>query len=135
MQPRPEACGPGFGERLARVGAIVDATLVDLALLMAGREAGFGGFDPELARVVGEALSPFLEAGWRLDPDFGDRANADVAGLDEPGPVDVHLTFQDRSVAVAPDGRRRAPAESWWRLGLRIDPEAGRLLAMAVGRP
>jgi hypothetical protein len=132
MQPGPEA---GVATRLTQVGEVVDATLVDLAMLLAGRHVDLEYFEAGLARRVREAIAPFLEGGWRLDPDFGDRASADVEGVEEPGPVDVTITLMDRSVVVEPGGARRGAAEAWWRLTLRVDPEGGRLIALAVGRP
>ena len=120
--------------RVSSLRRLLDDFIYDVGAVMAGLEPDLAYVAPGTADLLRDALRPFHDAGYRVDPDFGDTAQAHVTGLDGQGVVRADLTLSDRSVLVAADGRREASPRQSWRLTVLVDHPLERVIGFRVQR-
>ena len=96
--------------RDARIQKLKDLLLNfvnDLARLHAGNEVTFDYLDPSVASTIQKSALSFLKSGDRMQPDFGDFAQADIYNnfLDEENmPVEGMISFKDKSIRKQESG-------------------------------
>ncbi|MHB8507140.1 MAG: hypothetical protein ACYDGR_00635 [Candidatus Dormibacteria bacterium] len=129
---QPRAAVPDLESRTARLRQLLDDVVYQLALLMAGHEPSMDALEPSVAQALRAAIAPLLEAGYRVDPDFGERAGANVVGLESDGLVRAELVIKDRSVLVDPGGTRLAPERRAWQLTVFVSSDLARVVSLLV---
>jgi hypothetical protein len=95
-------------ERLASIRNLVDGFTLQLALLVAGREAELESFaDTHVALQIRSRVAPFIESGAVVRPDFGAYGELRLDGdlLDDTALITAKLEFDDKSVQETNDGR------------------------------
>lgn len=96
--------------RLQRVSTLVEAFLTDLARLFAGHNPPMAYVETPVVEALRRRIEPFLTAGDRLVPNFGEDAKITAQLDDSSGEqlLTADVIFEDRSIRESASGERIA---------------------------
>jgi hypothetical protein len=122
-------------QRLAMVSSTVEAFAFDLGLMIAGCAPSFRESATEaVAERLHASLTPFLDSGDRMRPDFGAFGELRIDGdLIAPDPmVRATLEFEDRSMRESADGRLIGSIRRRIRIEMEMSLEPCRVVTCRV---
>jgi|ERR1035437_258938 hypothetical protein len=117
-----------MSDRAKKAQELIERFIYDLARLMAGHNPPMDYLTLGVDKTLREAVSPYHEKGYTLDPDFGEKGKVEIVGLEKLNqPIHAKVILSDRSVPINPFGLSLLAVNRDWMLNLTINDSLNKI--------